>query len=158
MEGNLGEAAAVINYTKTMRKFITLSILFISIVGYSQSTTNNTEYKKRVLETAEVDIISSFYSQDGDNAAVTGGIGTEKLKDIATSFVVSIPLNDDDVFIIDATISAYTSASSSNLDPFDVSSASSDDSDSDSDNKSSTANHQNLATNAASPWIEYSGA
>lgn len=76
-------------------------------------------YKKRVLETIEIDFLSSYYSQDGDNAAVTGGIGTEELTDFTSTFVVSIPLNDDDVLTIDAGISAYSSASSSNIDPFD---------------------------------------
>ncbi|MBQ4822602.1 DUF3570 domain-containing protein [Aquimarina sp. MMG016] len=61
----------------------------------------------------------SYYTQDGDNAAVTGGIGTEELTDITPTIVVSIPLNDDDVLAIDAGISAYTSASSSNVDPYD---------------------------------------
>ena len=78
-----------------------------------------TEYKKRVLETMEVNLLSSYYTQDGENAAVTGGIGTEELSDIAPSINVLIPLNDDDVLSIDATVSAYTSASSSNINPFD---------------------------------------
>lgn len=76
-------------------------------------------YKKRVLETTEVDFLSSYYTQDGDNAAVSGGIGTEELTDVTGTFMVSIPLNDDDVLTIDAGVSAYTSASSSNVDPFD---------------------------------------
>lgn len=76
-------------------------------------------YKKRVLESTEVDILSSYYSQDGDNAAVSGGIGTEELTDATGTIIVSIPLNDDDVLTIDAGISAYTSASSSNINPFD---------------------------------------
>ena len=83
----------------------------------AQDSTNT--YKKRVLETAEVDFLSSYYTQDGDNAAVSGGIGTEELTDVTAAFIVSIPLNDDDVLTIDAGISAYTSASSSNVDPFD---------------------------------------
>jgi len=140
-----------------MKKIIIVIVSLVSFVGFSQTT--NKEYTKRVLETAEVDILSSFYSQDGDNAAVTGGIGTEKLTDLATSFTVSIPLNDNDVFTVDATISAYTSASSSNLDPFDVSSASSGGDDDDDDNdKSSATNSKSLVTNAASPWVESSGA
>lgn len=145
-----------------MKKIIIVIVSLVSFVGFSQTT--NKEYTKRVLETAEVDILSSFYSQDGDNAAVTGGIGTEKLTDLATSFTVSIPLNDNDVFTVDATISAYTSASSSNLDPFDVSSASSggddgdDDDDDDDNDKSSATNSKSLVTNAASPWVESSGA
>ena len=76
-------------------------------------------YKKRVLETTEVDFLTSYYSQDGDNAAVSGGIGSESLTDVTGTFVVSMPLNDDDILTIDAGISAYTSASSSNINPFD---------------------------------------
>ena len=87
-------------------------------MAYSQDTI--VSYKKRVLESVEVDLLASYYSQDGDNAAVTGGIGTEELTDLASSIVVSIPLNDDDVLKIDANVSAYTSASSSNVDAFDT--------------------------------------
>ncbi len=79
----------------------------------------STSYKKRVLESTEVDFLTSYYTQDGDNAAVTGGFGTEELTDFTPTIVVSVPLNDDDVLTIDAGISAYTSASSSNVDPFD---------------------------------------
>ncbi len=96
---------------------------FSLLIGFStfgqQDNNDDTTYKKRVLETTEVDFLSSYYSQDGDNAAVSGGIGTEELKDVTGTFVVSIPLNDDDVLTIDAGVSAYTSASSSNVNPFD---------------------------------------
>ena len=77
-------------------------------------------YKKRVLENVELELLGSYYSQTGSNASVTGGIGTEELTDFAFNVVVAIPLNDDDVLTIDATISAYTSASSSNLNPFPI--------------------------------------
>ena len=76
-------------------------------------------YKKRVLESAEIDLLFSYYGQDGQNAAVTGGSGTEALTDATSALVVSIPLNDDDVLTADVGISAYTSASSSNINPFD---------------------------------------
>lgn len=76
-------------------------------------------YKKRVLESTEVDFLFSYYEQDGSNAAVSGGLGTEKLTDATPTFVIAIPLNDDDVLTIDAGVSAYTSASSSNVNPFD---------------------------------------
>jgi len=86
-------------------------------IGYAQDSTE--VYKKRVLENTEVDFLSSYYSQDGANAAVSGGFGSEELTDATGTVVVSIPLNDDDILTIDAGISAYTSASSSNIDPFD---------------------------------------
>jgi hypothetical protein len=98
--------------------FITILLLFVT--GYAQQEQESVKsYKKRVLETTEVDFLTSYYSQSGDNAAVSGGIGTEELTDVTGTFVVSIPLNDDDVLTIDAGVSAYTSASSSNVNPFD---------------------------------------
>lgn len=120
MEEKLAVAVDVIN----MNKSIKITILFVCVFAftkvYSQTVQDSTKvYKKRVLETTEVDFLTSYYSQDGDNAAVSGGIGTEELTDITGTFVVSIPLNDDDVLTIDAGVSAYTSASSSNVGPFD---------------------------------------
>ena len=85
----------------------------------AQDSTGTAVYKKRVLESTEVDFLMSYYTQDGNNSAVGGGIGTEELTDLTPTIVVSIPLNDDDVLTIDAGISAYTSASSSNINPFD---------------------------------------
>ncbi len=100
-----------------MKKIITGFILVLTtITTYGQDQTNT--YKKRVLENTEVDILSSFYMQSGDNAATTGGIGTEEILDGTATIIVSIPLNDDDILKIDAGISAYTSASSSNINPF----------------------------------------
>ncbi len=100
-------------YQKIVLPFFILNFVFV----FSQDSTN--VYKKRVLENTEVDFLSSYYSQDGDNAAVSGGFGSEELTDVTGTVVVSIPLNDDDILTIDAGISAYTSASSSNIDPFD---------------------------------------
>jgi hypothetical protein len=103
-----------------LKKLILFMCVFAFAKAYSQTSQDSTKvYKKRVLETTEVDFLTSYYSQDGDNAAVSGGIGTEELTDVTGTFVVSIPLNDDDVLTIDAGVSAYTSASSSNVGPFD---------------------------------------
>ena len=75
-------------------------------------------YKKKVLENTEVDFLMSLYGQDGVHSPVNGGIGTEKLSDQTAAIIISIPLNADDVLTVDAGISAYTSASSSNVNPF----------------------------------------
>lgn len=100
-----------------MKHYLTLLIFAFGTLIYAQDSTNT--YKKRVLESTEVDFLTSYYSQEGNNAAVTGGIGTEELTDFTPTIVVSMPLNADDVLTVDAGISAYTSASSSNLNPFD---------------------------------------
>lgn len=107
-----------------MKKYLIIPfIFFVSTVFAQQAKQDSTTtYKKRVLESVEIDLLVSYYTQDGNHAAVCGGIGTEKLTDINPAIIVSIPLNADDVLSIDASISAYTSASSSNIDPFDGSS------------------------------------
>ena len=104
---------------KLMQRLLLFCLLLMAFASVAQEKDSTAVYKKRVLESTEVDFLMSYYTQDGSNAAVTGGIGTEKLQDITPTFVVSIPLNDDDVLSVDAGISAYTSASSSNINPFD---------------------------------------
>ncbi len=98
---------------------VLLSLLFTGVQAQTVIDKPEKTYKKRVLESTEVDILTSLYTQDGDHAAVSGGIGTEKLTDGAAAIVVAVPLNDDEVLTIDASVSAYTSASSSNINPFD---------------------------------------
>ncbi len=121
-----------------MKNILLLTSLFFITIAFSQEQFQDSSkaYKKRVLENIEIDFLSSYYTQDGDNAAVTGGIGTEELTDFATDIVVSIPLNDDDVLTINAEISAYTSASSSNLNPFD---------------------NDNSSADTEGPWVESTG-
>ncbi|WP_350292407.1 DUF3570 domain-containing protein [uncultured Croceitalea sp.] len=96
--------------------FILVCILF-NIVLHAQQ--DNTSYTKKVLEASELDVLFSYYSQDGQNAAVTGGEGTEELTDATSTLVLRMPLNADDVLTVDVGLSAYTSASSSNVNPLD---------------------------------------
>lgn len=124
-----------------MKKILVLIMLLIATLGNSQTKQDSINtYKKRVLEDIEIYFLTSYYTQDGDNAAVTGGIGTEELTDLATDILISIPLNDDDILTIVATASSYTSASSSNLDPF-----------------TRTEGADGKVVLIGSPWVESSG-
>ncbi|AKA34191.1 DUF3570 domain-containing protein [Flagellimonas lutaonensis] len=100
-----------------MRTVFSIVVFFVFLTGKSQQT--DSSYKKRVLETSEIDLLFSYYDQDGKNAAVTGGEGTEALTDATSAIVLRLPLNEDDVLTVDAGLSAYTSASSSNVNPLD---------------------------------------
>ncbi|WP_396638514.1 DUF3570 domain-containing protein [Maribacter sp. R77961] len=93
--------------------------LILFLCTFSTFGQDNTTYTKRVLEATEINLLFSYYGQDGENAAVTGGEGTEQLTDATSTIVVKIPVNPDDVLTVDAGISAYTSASSSNVNPLD---------------------------------------
>jgi hypothetical protein len=100
-----------------MKNFILYSLILCSSLSFSQKK-DSIVYKKRVLESAEVDFLLSYYKQDGVHSAVSGGIGSEDLSDFASNIIISVPMNEDDVLTIDVGISAYTSASSSNINPF----------------------------------------
>ena len=102
-----------------MKNYILFNILLFSAISFSQ-VKDSIVYKKRVLESTEVDFLSSYYKQDGIHSAVAGGIGSEDLSDFASNIVISVPMNADDILTIDVGISAYTSASSSNINPFFV--------------------------------------
>ena len=100
-------------------KFFIL-LFFVAFFSQAQETdSTDVAYKKRVLESTEIDFLASYYKQDGIHSAVAGGNGMEELTDITPTIVVSVPLNDDDVLTADAGISAYSSASSGNINPFD---------------------------------------
>ncbi len=105
-------------------------IICISWGVFSQN--DSQEYVKKVLENTEVEFLYSYYTQTGRNAAVTGGEGTEELWDMTPTIIVSIPMGNSDVITVDVGISAYSSASSSNINPFD-------------------------GDGNASPWVESSG-
>ncbi|MBT3871211.1 MAG: DUF3570 domain-containing protein [Flavobacteriaceae bacterium] len=138
-----------------MKKIFKIVFLFFTVTSFAQNDSTKV-YKKRVLESTEVEFLMSYYKQNGDNASVTGGIGTEELTDITPTIVVSLPLNDDDVLTVDIGISAYTSASSSNLNPWDSSGASGGgDDDDDDDDFGYRAEGAGVE---GSPWVASSGA
>lgn len=142
----------------------TIILLYISLLGLHSFSQENdkeksTEFQKRVLETSELSVLTSFYTQDGVNAAVTGGIGSEQLNDFATNISVSIPIKQNGVFRIDGTISAYTSASSSNLNPWTgASSGEDDDDDYDDKYQSRDDDNYNNGQTIGTPWVASSGA
>ncbi|NJC26669.1 DUF3570 domain-containing protein [Neolewinella antarctica] len=98
--------------------FLAFTVL-LCICVRAQNEDNSLTYKKRVLENTELQILTSYYQQSGDFAAVTGGTGTEELTDLHPTVIVAVPLNEDAVLTASVGISAYSSASSSNVNPFD---------------------------------------
>jgi len=135
-------------------KIIKTIILFLifSFVSFGQEKDTTVVFKKRVLESTEVDFMFSYYDQDGVHSSVSGGIGSEKLDDLATNIIVSMPLNDDDVLTVDLGLSAYTSASSSNINPFNSSSGASGGGGDDDDKATGTGG------SGPTPWQASSGA
>jgi len=99
-----------------MRKIIVGVFLFVLFQGaYAQK---NNSYRKKVLDHTEINFLYNNYSQQGNHAAVTGGIGSSKARDNAPSILVNIPLNKDDVLSIDYGADLTTAASTSKINPF----------------------------------------
>jgi len=64
----------------------------------------------------QVDILTSYYQQDGNHGAVMGGIGTQHLTDVTPTIIVNIPL--DTISRLTANVGAdfYASASTDRID------------------------------------------
>ena len=118
-----------------MKKILTITILLlltVKLTGVAQDSTEaKKQYKKSKLVKAEANFLFSYYQQDGNNAAVTGGLGTELLNNIATntgfSLVYQGKRENLHSFSFNVGVDSYTSASSDNIDPNTISSASSGD-------------------------------
>jgi len=59
--------------------------------------------------------IITIVSQDGNNGAVTGGIGTEQLTDFTQKLIIKYPLNQNTKLNLDVAYDYYTSASTDNI-------------------------------------------
>jgi hypothetical protein len=115
-----------------MRK-ITLAVMgcYVSILSvFAQAPAENdtSVYVNRKLKVEETNFISSYYNQAGNHAAVTGGIGPEQLTDISNLLELRLVKADAKkrlrLLNLQIGVDAYTSASSDNIDPATISSAS----------------------------------
>ena len=107
-----------------MKKLIlTAGILCAWLSSQAQDST-----KIRKLKFEEANLVGSYYTQNGNMAAVTGGIGSEKLTDIGSSLNLTFSLLDKklrkNTFFVEGAIEQYTSASSDQIGPTTLSSAS----------------------------------
>jgi len=104
--------------------------MYVSILSaFSQyNTSDSSLYKSRKLNLDEVNFVSGYYHQNGNNSAVTGGIGTEKLTDFANTIDLTLSKYDSKlrkhILGVEVGVDHYTSASSDKIDPRTISSAS----------------------------------
>ncbi|MBP7306635.1 MAG: DUF3570 domain-containing protein [Saprospiraceae bacterium] len=99
------------------------------VIAQGQDTTS--PYKIKTIKIEEINLVSSLYHQEGNNSAVTGGIGTEKLTDVANSLDIKLLFQNDPLKIhtidLEVGLDHYSSASSDKIDLNANSSASSSD-------------------------------
>jgi len=115
-----------------MRK-LSLAVIgmYIGILSaFSQNKTGQDSliYKPRKLQLDEVNFVSGYYHQNGNNSAVTAGVGSEKLTDFANTIELKMSKYDfkqrKHILGVEVGVDHYTSASSDKIDPRTVSSAS----------------------------------
>lgn len=115
-------------------KKICLSVagIFLSLFAAFAQPAKDSAYKSRKLTFEEANFVASYYNQDGNNSAVTGGIGTEKLTDYSAAIDLKFVKYDSKLrkhtFDGEVGFDHYTSASSDKVDPNTISSASHSDS------------------------------
>lgn len=80
---------------------------------------------KKIAE-SDISLLFSYYEQDGNNSAVTGGLGTERLTDVTSKIIVNMVMDEKNTVTFDGGFDLYSSASTDNIDDF-ISSASSKD-------------------------------
>lgn len=111
--------------------FAALLIFFQTLSSFGQQISDSSRYSMRKLKMEEVNFVSSYYHQEGNNSAVTGGIGTERLTDLGTTIDVKLSTYDHrkrkHTLVGELGVDVYTSASSDKIDPISISSASTSD-------------------------------
>jgi hypothetical protein len=113
-----------------MRKLsLTVIGMYVSILtAFSQNTSDSSAYKNRKLTLDEINFVSGYYHQDGNNSAVTGGIGSEKLTDFANTIELKFSKYDNKLrkhsLSFELGVDHYSSASSDKIDPYTISSPS----------------------------------
>lgn len=61
-----------------------IGMYLLLLHAFSQTTTkDSTGFKSKKLTLDEVNLVSSYYTQNGDHSAIRGGIGSEKVTDFA---------------------------------------------------------------------------
>ena len=112
-----------------MKKIVITVAALVMCLNVAKAQSDSTSNRK--LKIDEVNFITSYYHQDGNNSAVTGGIGSEKLDDFGNSIDLQLSRfdkkNNKHTFGVELGIDIYSSASSDKIDPTTISSASSKD-------------------------------
>src|SRR5689334_1070441 len=102
--------------------------MYLGILAAFSQNTSDSSYKAKKLSLEEVNFVSGYYQQNGNNSAVTGGIGTEKLNDFANTIELKFSKYSKPQVKhslgFELGIDHYTSASSDKIDPYTISSPS----------------------------------
>ena len=92
------------------------SFLFIWASFFSQAQISDSSYKLKIIRKTDIEVAFSYYNQNGDHSAITGGIGTEKLLVYAPNLKLNHSFNDQHSIFFSGGADFITSASNDNID------------------------------------------
>ncbi len=106
------------------KRYLVLGLITTAFTSFGQI--KNQHYSKKKLSHTDVEMVFSYYNQNNDHSAVTGGIGTEDLQVYASHFSFDNIKDSVRTLHFDIGMDVISSASTDNID-FVVSSASKND-------------------------------
>jgi len=92
-----------------------LLLLFSTSNLFSQEDSLAIDTTAKKFGPIEIDILSSYYTQDGAHSPVTGGRGTESLSDLTHTIIINIPYGKN-AYNLNVGADNITSASTDNID------------------------------------------
>ena len=104
------------------KHYLTLPLLLATLFAASQKHPA-TLYKKQRISQTDIQALFSYYSQQGDHSAITGGIGTEQLTVFVNELTITHIRDSVNTYELNTGVDVITSASKDNID-FAMSSAS----------------------------------
>jgi hypothetical protein len=96
-----------------LKIYLWVLLCFVTLNAISQSKIDKGKHK---VGDVEIDILSSYYEQEGDHSAVEGGNGTQTLSDKVLSVTLSVPVDSVNIFDMSVSADTYSSASSDHID------------------------------------------
>ena len=127
MAEKLAEAVVVIRQRMKKSVLSGLGFLILALLALPALAQDEDSYRmKGNSREIEANFLSNYYQQDGNNGAVTGGIGTEQLNNFANVFTINIPLDSVNAIGFYGGADYYSSASTDNIDNHMSSASSSD--------------------------------
>lgn len=103
------------------KRYVVIGLLAAALSVKGQRA--DSSYVKKHVKKTDVQVLLSYYTQDNDHSAVTGGTGTEDLQVYASQVSLRVEKDSVRAFHLNAGVDIISSASTDNID-FEMSSAS----------------------------------
>jgi hypothetical protein len=95
------------------KRYVIIGLLAAALAAHGQRS--DSTYSKKIVGQTDVQFLMSYYTQDNNHSAVTGGLGTENLQVYATDLSIDHRQDSSYTFHFDGGIDVISSASTDNI-------------------------------------------